>query len=63
MSNNTLDKLYDLKSFDGAKEYFAMQDSAGGTILARNLEHISSEIFKQRIAGLSFFNSFRNYCK
>lgn len=54
---NTLDKLYDLKSFDGAKEYFAMQDSIGGTILARNLEHISSEIFKQRIAGLSFLTA------
>lgn len=50
----TLDKLYDLKSFDSAKNYFATQDSAGGTILARNLEHISSEIFKQRIAGLTF---------
>ena len=50
----TLDKLYDLQSFDAAKNYFATQDSAGGTILARNLEHISSEIFKQRIAGLSF---------
>lgn len=50
----TLDKIYDLKSFDTAKEYFKAQDSAGGTILARNLEHISSEIFKQRIAGLSF---------
>jgi hypothetical protein len=51
---NTLDKLYDLNSFDIAKNYFATQDSAGGTILARNLEHISSEIFKQRIAGLTF---------
>lgn len=51
---NTLDKLYDLHSFDTAKNYFATQDSAGGTILARNLEHISSEIFKQRIAGLTF---------
>lgn len=50
----TLDKLYDLKSFDSAKNYFATQDSVGGTVLARNLEHISSEIFKQRIAGLTF---------
>lgn len=50
----TLDKLYDLQSFDSAKNYFATQDSAGGSILARNLEHISSEIFKQRVAGLSF---------
>lgn len=54
---NTLDRLYDLQSFDGAKNYFAMQDSAGGSILARNLEHISSEIFKQRIAGLSFLTA------
>lgn len=50
----TLDKLYDLESFDSAKNYFATQDSVGGTVLARNLEHISSEIFKQRIAGLTF---------
>lgn len=50
----TIDNLYDLKSFDGAKDYFKAQDSAGGTVLARNLEHISTEVFKQRIAGLSF---------
>lgn len=54
---NTLDKLYDLKSFDSAKEYFKNSDSAGGVILARNLEHISTEVFKQRIAGLSLLTS------
>lgn len=50
----TLDKIYDLNSFDGAKSYFNTNDSAGGVILARNLEHVSSEIFRQRIAGLTF---------
>lgn len=50
----TIDKLYNLQSFDTAKDYFKSQDSAGGTILARSLEHISAEVFKQRIAGLSF---------
>jgi len=50
----TLNKIYDLQSFDGAVNYFKQQDSAGGIVLARNLEHISAEIFKQRIAGLTF---------
>lgn len=47
-------QIYNLDSFDGAKEYFKSLDSAGGVVLGRNLEHISSEVFEQRIAGLTF---------
>ncbi|AUR91021.1 major capsid protein [Vibrio phage 1.154.O._10N.222.52.B12] len=47
--------IYDTKSFadkaDFAKKTFK---DAGGIILARNLEHVSSEIFTQEFAGLTF---------
>ncbi len=56
MDMKRIKALYDLKSFDGAtayaKKHFA--DSTGGIILARNLEHVSQEIFTQEYAGLSF---------
>lgn len=47
--------LYGIKSFDAAavyaKKYFKDE---GGIILARNLEHVSAEIFTQEFAGLTF---------
>ena len=50
-------KLYDVKSFEDkaahAKRYFKDE---GGIILARNLEHVSAEIFTQEFAGLTFLN-------
>jgi hypothetical protein len=55
-----LGQIYDLQSFDGAKKYFEGQgtnDSSGGMILARNLEHVSSQVFEQRVAGLSFLTN------
>lgn len=52
-----LGQIYNLDSFDSAKNYFKSLDSNGGTVLARNLEHISSEVFEQRIAGLSFLTA------
>ena len=49
--------LYDIKSFEDkamhAKRNFK---DAGGIILARNLEHVSAEIFTQEFAGLTFLN-------
>lgn len=49
--------LYGIKSFDAATKY-AKQNfkDAGGIILARNLEHVSEEIFTQEYAGLTFLN-------
>ena len=52
-----LGQIYNLDSFDSAKNYFKSLDSNGGTVLARNLEHISSDVFEQRIAGLSFLTA------
>lgn len=50
-------KLYDVSSFENkaayARKYFK---DAGGIILARNLEHISAEIFTQEYAGQTFLN-------
>jgi hypothetical protein len=50
-------KLYDVKSFEDkaahAKRFFK---DAGGIILARNLEHVSAEVFTQEFAGLTFLN-------
>lgn len=51
-----LGQIYNLDSFDSAKNYFKSLDSNAGVVLARSLEHISSEVFEQRIAGLSFLN-------
>lgn len=50
--------LYDVKSFSD-KASFAAQSfkDAGGIILARNLEHVSEEVFTQEYAGLTFLNS------
>ncbi|AUG84872.1 hypothetical protein Athena1_0043 [Vibrio phage Athena1] len=47
--------VYDLKSFSD-KAAFAKKTfkDEGGIILARNLEHVSSEIFTQEFAGLTF---------
>lgn len=48
-------KLYGVKSFEDkaayAKKHFT---DAGGIILARNLEHLSTEIFTQEYAELTF---------
>lgn len=48
-------KLYDVKSFEDkakfAKQHFT---DAGGIILARNLEHLSTEIFTQEYPELTF---------
>jgi len=48
-------KLYDIKSFED-KAAFAKRSftDAGGIILARNLEHLSTEIFTQEYAELTF---------
>lgn len=49
--------LYDVKSFEGAANYAKSNfKDAGGIILARNLEHVSAEIFTQEFAGLTFLN-------
>lgn len=49
--------LYDIRSFEDkaafAKAHFK---DAGGIILARNLEHVSAEVFTQEFAGLTFLN-------
>lgn len=44
-----LGQIYNLDSFDSAKNYFKSLDSNAGVVLARSLEHISSEVFEQRI--------------
>lgn len=49
--------LYGIRSFEDAKAYaHANFKDAGGIILARNLEHVSTEIFTQEYAGLTFLN-------
>ena len=50
--------LFNLKSFED-KAAFAKANfkDAGGVILARNLEHVSTEVFTQEFAGLTFLNS------
>lgn len=49
--------LYDLDSVDAAAAYAKTNfKDAGGIILARNLEHISTEIFTQEYVDLSFLN-------
>jgi hypothetical protein len=52
-----IEALYGVKSFDRAAAY-AKQNfkDDGGIILARNLEHVSAEIFTQEFAGLTFLN-------
>ena len=47
--------LYGVQSFDAAANYAKKNfKDAGGIILARNLEHVSAEIFTQEFAGLTF---------
>ena len=47
--------LYGIKSFDAAAQYAKKNfKDEGGIILARNLEHVSAEIFTQEFAGLTF---------
>jgi len=47
--------LYGIKSFDAAAMYAKKNfKDEGGIILARNLEHVSAEIFTQEFAGLTF---------
>ena len=49
--------LYGIKSFDDAAVYAKKNfKDEGGIILARNLEHVSAEIFTQEFAGLTFLN-------
>jgi hypothetical protein len=52
-----LKNLYDLKTFDNAIEQVKSFDSAGGTILGRNLEFVTSQVFEQRVAGVTFLDS------
>lgn len=55
MDMKTVKALYDLKSFEGAAAYAKKNfRDTGGIILARNLEHVSEEIFTQEYAGLTF---------
>jgi len=47
--------LYGVASFDAATAYAKKHfTDAGGIILARNLEHVSAEIFTHEFAGLTF---------
>lgn len=48
--------VYNLRSFEDAASRARGFRDAGGIILARNLEHVSSEIFTQEYAGLTFLN-------
>ena len=52
-----LKNIYDLQSFDNAIEHVKAMDTAGGTILGRNLEYVTQEVFKQRVAGVTFLDS------
>lgn len=50
-------KLYNVGSFEDAAGYAKKHfKDEGGIILARNLEHVSAEIFTQEYAGLTFLN-------
>jgi hypothetical protein len=49
--------LYGVQSFDAWANYAKKNfKDEGGIILARNLEHVSAEIFTQEFAGLTFLN-------
>jgi len=57
MDMKRIKSLYGIKSFDEKAAYAKMHfKDEGGIILARNLEHVSSEIFTQEFAGLTFLN-------
>lgn len=47
-------KIFDLKSFEDRAADARQFTDAGGVILARNLEHISPEIFTQEYPGMMF---------
>lgn len=49
-------KVYGVQSFEDAAKTAKQFRDAGGIILARNLEHVSAEIFTQEYAGLTFLN-------
>lgn len=51
-----LGQIYDLKSFDSAKDTIGTFDGEGGIILGRNLEYVSKKVFEQRVAGATFLN-------
>lgn len=51
---NTIQKVYNLKSFEDAAAKAKGFKDAGGIILARNLEHVSPEIFTQQYPDLTF---------
>lgn len=57
MTEQRVKSLYDIRSFED-KAAFAKANfkDDGGIILARNLEHVSAEIFTQEFAGLTFLN-------
>lgn len=48
--------VYGVQSFEDAARTAGTFQDAGGIILARNLEHVSAEIFTQEYAGLTFLN-------
>lgn len=49
-------QIYNVDSFAAASVAAKTLTSDAGIILARNLEHVSTEVFSQRYAGLSFLN-------
>lgn len=49
-------QIYNIDSFSAAHTAAKAMTSDAGIILARNLEHVSTEVFTQRYAGLSFLN-------
>ncbi len=52
-----LKSLYDIKSFEDKAAYAKKSfKDAGGVILARNLEYVSTEIFTQEYAGTTFLD-------
>jgi hypothetical protein len=51
-----LKQIFNVDSFATAHEQAKTLDNAGGVILARNLEHVSSEVFEQKFAGLTLLN-------
>jgi hypothetical protein len=50
-------KIYNLKSFEDAHKKALRFKDSGGIVLARNLEHVSSEIFTQEYPDLTFLMS------
>lgn len=50
-------KVYNLRSFEDAHAQAKRFKDAGGIVLARNLEHVSTEIFTQEYPDLTFLMS------